>query len=89
MARFSEFPVNKERIEIRNENGIHFAYFRGVKLPFLIESTVTQGAEGFTTATLCFEVDLEKTKNVFEIKVKDLFNSINHKLDMDNDKPTI
>lgn len=63
------------KIEIRNENGIHFAYFKGEKLPFLIESTVNQQALGFTTATLMFEVELEKPNITFEIKGSNLISS--------------
>lgn len=73
-----------EKIEIRNENGIHFAYFKGVKLPFLIESTVNQQALGFTTATLMFEVELEKPNITFEVKGSDLI-SAQHRVD-DNNK---
>jgi len=71
-----------EKIEIRNENGIHFAYFKGVKLPFLIESNIIQGADGFTTANLSFEVNLENINNsVFEIKGSDLISIINKNKD--------
>jgi len=72
-----------EKIEIRNENGIHFAYFKNVKLPFLIESIIIQNPNGFTTANLSFEVDLEKSKNTFEIKGSDLIGILRPEMPKD------
>lgn len=65
-----------EKIEIRNENGIHFAYFKGVKLPYLVRTTIDQGVGMITTAILEFEVDLEKNNRTVEIKGSDLINAI-------------
>lgn len=62
-----------EKIEIRNVNGFHLAFFKGLQLPLLIESVVNQDASGFTTANLLFEVELENiNNNTFEIKGSDL-----------------
>lgn len=63
-----------EKIELRNENGIHFAYFKGVKLPCLIRTTIDQAVGMITTAILEFEVDLEKNNRIIEIKGSDLIN---------------
>ena len=60
-----------ERIEIRNENGLHLAYYKGVLLPALIKSKIIQDADGYTHAKLEFLVELEKP-NSFEIKQSDL-----------------
>ena len=69
-----------EKIEIRNIDGIHLAFYKGEKLPFLIKSIVTQGVDEITTAILEFEVNLENINNtVFEIKGSDLINIANRK----------
>lgn len=56
-----------DKIEIRNENGVHFAYYKGLKLPNLIYSEIKQGVNPKGThAVLTFEVELEKNNIVFE-----------------------
>jgi len=75
--------MGKEKIEIRNENGIHFAYFRGVKLPALIRTTITQGIDEITVGVLEFEVNLEKPSVTFEIKGSDLVSVINNQNNID------
>ena len=49
-----------EKIEIVNENGHQFAYFKGVKLPSLIDSKIEDNLNEKPIAVLRFIVDLVK-----------------------------
>lgn len=66
-----------EKIEIRVVNGLHQAYYKGVKLPFLIDSSIIQGVDKESNeAVLRFRVDLQELKTSFEINGSDLIGVI-------------
>lgn len=77
-----------DKIEIRVENGLHQAYYQGVKLPFLIDSQIIQGFNKQSTeAVLRFRVDLQELNNIsFEIKKHDLDNVIMTAINRNNSK---
>lgn len=56
-----------ECIEIRLIDGVHFAFYKGEKLPFLIESTINQTAEGYSVCELKFECKMEEGQHPYEI----------------------
>lgn len=75
-----------EKIEIRVEKGLHQAYYKGIQLPFLIDSQIIQGVNKESTeAVLRFRVDLQELNKVsFEINGEGLSDAITKTINRNN-----